>query len=80
MTKTPIEARRFAADPATDAGWLVDTPWLGHRAAVFGATKDDALAQAEARRATHIAELQAQIEKWRHYELRARFVEAIIDD
>lgn len=60
----------------TDAGWLVSTPWLGRRAAVFGLTKEDALAQAERGRKAHVAELQALVDRWTAYELNAEFVEA----
>jgi len=69
-TKTTIAAN---GDPERDAGWLVDTPWLGRRAAVFGLTKDAALQQAERSRAAHVAELQALVDRWSAYELNASF-------
>jgi hypothetical protein len=86
LTDEGIEMRRkmdvlaakvpSSGDPEKDAGWLVSTPWLGRRMAVFGLTREDALAQAERGRAAHVAELQALVDRWSGYELEARFVEA----
>jgi hypothetical protein len=70
---------RPAGNPETDAGWLVSTPWLGKHMAVFGLTKEDALAQAERGRSAHLAELQALVDRWTDYQLEARFVEAVTD-
>jgi hypothetical protein len=64
-------------DPARDAGWLVSTPWLGRKAAVFGLTKEDAIAQAERGRRAHVAELHALVDRWSRYQLQAEFVEAV---
>lgn len=65
-----------SGDPERDAGWLVSTPWLGRHMAVFGLTKEDAMAQAERGRRAHVAELQALVDRWTAYELKAEFVEA----
>jgi hypothetical protein len=71
---------RLVGNPETDAGWLVSTPWLGKHMAVFGLTKEDALAQAERGRSAHVAELQALVNRWTDYQLEARFVKAVTND
>jgi predicted RNase H-like HicB family nuclease len=75
-SKTAAPARPVG-NPETDAGWLVSTPWLGQHMAVFGLTKEDALARAERGRSAHVAELQASVDRWTHYQLEARFVKAV---
>lgn len=89
LTEEGIELRRKldkrgailleSGDPERDAGWLVSTPWLGSRMAVFGLTKENAIEQAERGRRAHVAELQALVDRWSSYELKAEFVEAESD-
>ena len=79
-TMSDPNTARLAGDPETDAGWLVSTPWLGKHMAVFGLTREDALAQAERGRSAHVADLQALVDRWTAYRLDARFVEAVTND
>lgn len=78
-TKEYVDRMKLRGDPATDEGWLVDTPWKGFRMAVFSMDRDDAIRQAEEQRDSHLMFLEDQVRKLREIKFEARRVEAIKD-